>query len=207
MARADEEEEEVTHWQLDRFDRLLAEAESAGLRPKIVHTGNSSGALFYPRCGKYDMVRAGIAMYGMNPSSERPLPEGFAPALSWKAGLTSVKTVPGGRGISYGHKYVTKGITARIGVIPVGYADGYRRVQGNTVLVRGKRVPIIGNVCMDQCMIDLNEVPEASIGDEVVLIGNQSGQCISAEDVAALWGTINYEVTCGIAHRVNRFYS
>lgn len=207
LARADEEEQEVTHWQLDRFDRLLNEVESAGLRPEIVHTGNSAGALFYSRCGKYDMVRAGVAMYGMNPSEEKKLPEGFQPVLSWKAGLTSVKLVPGGRGISYGHKYVTKGDQSRIGVLPVGYADGYRRVQGNMVLIRGKRVPVIGNVCMDQCMIDLNGVPEASIGDEAVLIGRQGSQWIHAEDVAAVWGTINYEVTCGIAHRVNRFYA
>ena len=135
------------------------------------------------------------------------LPEGFRHALTWKAGITSVKMIPGGRGISYGHRYHTTGTEQRVGVIPVGYADGYRRVQGNKVLVHGKIVPVIGNVCMDQCMIDLNDLPEANIGDEAVLIGQQGDQMISVEEVAASWGTINYEVTCGIAHRVNRFYS
>ena len=206
LARADEPGADTTDWQLDRFDRLLAEAEASGLRPRIVHAGNSAGSLFHKRCGKYDMVRAGVAMYGMNPSPEAPLPEGFRQALSWKAGITSVKMIPGGRGISYGHRYITHGEEQRVGVIPVGYADGYRRVQGNRVLVHGQSVPVIGNICMDQCMIDLTDVPDAMIGDEAVLIGTQGNASITAEDVAAVWGTINYEVTCGIAHRVNRFY-
>lgn len=207
LARADEPGVDTTDWQLDRFDRLLAEAEANGLRPRLVHTGNSAGALFHKRCGKYDLVRVGEAMYGMHPAPEAQLPEGFRHALTWKAGITSVKMIPGGRGISYGHRYITHGTEQRVGVIPVGYADGYRRVQGNKVLVHGQPVPVIGNVCMDQCMIDLNDVPDVMIGDEAVLIGRQGDQMISVEEVAASWGTINYEVTCGIAHRVNRFYS
>lgn len=205
FAKADEPWESTTDWQLDRFDRLLKEAETNGLRPRFVHTGNSAGALFHKRCGTYDMVRAGVAMYGMPPSPETPLPEGFIPALSWKTGIISIKTIPSGRGISYGHRYVTKK-EERIGVIPVGYADGYRRVNGNTVLVGGKRVPVIGNVCMDQCMILLDEVPDVSVGDEAVLIGTQGDLTITADDLAALWGTINYEVTCGIIQRVARNY-
>ena len=207
LARADEPGVDTTDWQLDRFDRLLAEAEANGLRPRLVHTGNSAGALFHKRCGKYDMVRVGEAMYGMHPAPEALLPDGFRHALTWKAGITSVKMIPGGRGISYGHRYTTHGTEQRVGVIPVGYADGYRRVQGNKVLVHGQLVPVIGNVCMDQCMIDLNEIPDVMIGDEAVLIGQQGENMISVEEVAASWGTINYEVTCGIAHRVNRFYS
>ncbi len=145
-------------------------------------------------------------MYGMNPSPEALLPEGFRPALSWKAGITSVKMIPGGMGISYGHHYTTHGAAQRVGVIPVGYADGYRRVPGNTVLVHGKAVPVIGSVCMDQCMIDLNDIPNVKIGDEAILIGQQGGAEISVDQVAKLWGTINYDVTCGIAKRVNRYY-
>ena len=207
LARADEPGVETTDWQLDRFDKLVHEAEANGMRPKIVHAGNSAGALFHKRCGKYDMVRAGVAMYGMVPSTETPLPEGFRHALTWKAGLTSVKMIPGGSGISYGHRYFTHGDVQRVGVIPVGYADGYRRVPGNRVLVRGHIVPVIGSVCMDQCMIDLNDVPDAVIGDEAVLIGSQGSNAITVEEVASFWNTINYEVTCGIAHRVHRFYS
>lgn len=146
-------------------------------------------------------------MYGMHPSPDALLPEGFRHALTWKAGITSVKLIPGGSGISYGHRYTTHGDYQRVGVIPVGYADGYRRVPGNKVLVHGIRVPVIGNVCMDQCMIDLDGIPDVNIGDEAVLIGQQGDQAITVEEVAESWGTINYEVTCGIAHRVNRFYS
>ena len=207
LARADEPGVETTDWQLDRFDKLVKDVEISGLRPKIVHASNSAGALFHHERGKYDMVRAGVAMYGMNPSPEAVLPEGFRHALSWKAGITSIKMIPGGSGISYGHRYITHGDYQRVGVIPVGYADGYRRVPGNRVLVHGHIVPVIGNVCMDQCMIDLNDIPDAAIGDEAVLIGTQKGKHITVEEVAASWNTINYEVTCGVAHRVQRFYS
>lgn len=206
LARADEPDRDTTDWQLDRFECLLKEVESSGLRPEIVHAANSAGALFHPRSGRFDMIRCGIAMYGMHPSPQAQLPQGFKPALSWKAGITSIKGMPGGQGISYGHRYTTRKDGDRVGVIPVGYADGYRRVDGNVVLVRGHQVPVIGNVCMDQCMIDLNGVPEAEVGDEAVLIGTQGTESITAEKVANLWKTINYEVTCGIAHRVNRFY-
>ena len=207
LARADEPDVDTTDWQLDRFDRLLVETESAGLRPRIVHTANSAGAIFHHRCKKYDMVRAGIAMYGLHPALSALLPEDFKPALAWKAGITSVKMIPGNRGISYGHRYMTHGIEQRVGVLPVGYADGLRRIPGNRVLVHGQIVPVIGNVCMDQCMIDLNDIPDATIGDEAVLIGQQGSQMITAEDIAKIWNTINYEVTCGIAHRVPRLYS
>lgn len=207
LARADEPDVETTDWQLDRFDRFLNEAEANGMRPRWVHSGNSAGALFHSRCGRYDMVRAGVAMYGMSPSPAALLSDDFIPVLSWKAGLISIKDIPGGRGVSYGHRYITREGGERIGVIPVGYADGFRRLAGNTVLVNGKRVPVVGNICMDQCMIRLDDVPNAAIGDEVILIGKQNDQSITADDLATLWGTINYEVTCGINQRVERIYS
>ena len=113
--------------------------------------------------------------------------------------------MPPGRGISYGHVYVTQK-NERIGTLPVGYADGYRRAAGNAVLVAGQRVPVVGRVCMDQVMVNLDSVPEAMLGDEAVLIGKQGDVHITAEDVADAWGTINYEVVCGIGSRVPRFY-
>ena len=116
-----------------------------------------------------------------------------------------VKTLPPGRGISYGHVYTTRS-EERIGTIPAGYADGFRRIEGNVVLVRGRRVPVIGRVTMDQIMVQLDGVPEAQVGDVVVLIGRQQEECISAEEVAERWGTINYEVTSGLAARVPRLY-
>jgi alanine racemase len=151
------------------------------------------------------MVRLGIAMYGLHPSPECPLPGEFRPALTWKTVLSQVKTLSAGRGVSYGHEYVTAA-EERVGTLPVGYADGFRRTGGNRALVRGRHVPVIGRVCMDQIMLQLDAVPNAQEGDEVVLIGEQGESRITAEDVARRWGTINYEVTCGIAARVPRIY-
>jgi alanine racemase len=107
--------------------------------------------------------------------------------------------------VSYGHQYVTTK-RERIGVIPLGYADGYRRVPGNVVLINGKKAPVIGRVCMDQCMIQLEGIPNSQIGDEVVLIGKQGKDEITADQVASTWNTINYEVTCGIGSRVPRIF-
>ncbi|RME07758.1 MAG: alanine racemase, partial [Anaerolineae bacterium] len=149
--------------------------------------------------------RLGIAMYGLHPSGEKPAPADFRAALSWKAVLSHVKTVPPGSGISYGHIYVTRG-RERIGTVPVGYADGLRRLEGNIALVHGRRVPVVGRVCMDQIMLQLDDVPEAAPGDEVVLIGQQGEERITAEEVAAIWRTINYEVVCAIGARVPRVY-
>jgi len=116
-----------------------------------------------------------------------------------------MKELPPDHGVSYGHTYVTAE-KELIGVIPVGYADGYRRVPGNSVLINGVKAPIVGRVCMDQFMVKLENVPNPQIGDEVVLIGKQGDEVISANDVARVWQTINYEVTCGIGARVPRVY-
>jgi alanine racemase len=113
--------------------------------------------------------------------------------------------LPAGHGVSYGFKYFTEK-EERIGVIAVGYGDGLRRRPGNQVLIRGKRVDIIGNVCMDQCMVQLDDLPDARIGDEVVIIGRQGDEEISATDIADDWNTINYEVICGLAARMPRYY-
>jgi alanine racemase len=125
--------------------------------------------------------------------------------LSWKSTLAMVKTLPAGRGVSYGHVYQTSH-EERIGTVPVGYADGFRRVAGNQVLVAGRMVPVVGRVTMDQIMVQLDSVPDAKAGDEVVILGMQDGMGISAENVAEHWGTINYEVTSGVSYRVPRVY-
>jgi alanine racemase len=113
--------------------------------------------------------------------------------------------MPPEHGVSYGSIYVTSK-NERIGVIPVGYGDGFRRVPGQQVLLHGKIVDVVGRVCMDQCMLQLDDVPEASPGDEVVLFGEQNEQKITVEDLAARWGTVNYEVICGLADRLPRVY-
>ncbi|HSV86976.1 MAG TPA: alanine racemase [Levilinea sp.] len=205
FARSDEPERPETHQQLERFCTLLRAVEESGMRPSIVHAANSAAALYFPE-SRFDMVRCGIAIYGLSPENEIDgLPAGFRPAATWKARLTSVKTLPPGSGIGYGHHYITRG-SERIGVISAGYADGFRRRLGNFVLAGGQRVPVRGGVCMDQCMIALDSVPEAKIGDEVVLIGRQGNSRITAEEVGAEWSTINYEVVCGLANRLPRFY-
>ena len=204
-ARADETDRSTTDLQEARFQEVLKQFDAAGIRPPLVHAANSAASLTRPSAC-FDIVRAGIAIYGLHPSRQCQLPSAFRPALTWKSVLSQVKFLPPGRGVSYGHIYTTRS-QERIGTFPVGYADGFRRLSGNEVLVDGQRVPVVGQVCMDQSMLQLDAVPQASPGDEVVIIGSQQGERISAEDVATRWGTINYEVVCGIGPRVPRIYA
>jgi len=205
FARADEPKLSTTTDQLAKFQRLISEVESAGLRPEWVHAANSAAGLHFPDA-YFDMTRSGIAIYGLHPSDEAPLPDAFRAALMMKARITHVRTLPAGRGISYGHRYTTSK-TERVASISIGYADGFRRSTGNRVLLHGKPVPLLGRVSMDQCVISLEDVPDVKTGDEVVLIGEQGGARISAEMLAADWGTINYEVVCGMASRLPRLYN
>ena len=204
FARADEADQGPTDAQADLFRQVLDTFAQQGIPRPRVHAANSAATLQRPE-EHFDLVRLGIAMYGLAPSGDCPLPSDIRPALSWMSRLSQVKILPAGRGVSYGHEYVTQG-RERIGTVPVGYADGLRRADGNVVLVRGVRVPVVGRVCMDQCLVQLDGVPNAKVGDEVVLIGTQRDQHISAEEVAGRWGTINYEVVCGIGPRVPRYY-
>ena len=204
FARADDPDRTTTLRQQALFAEVVQSLDAAGLRPQWIHAANTAGALAYPEA-RWGLVRCGVGIYGMNPSGEVPLPGEFEPALQWKSVLTEVKIAPAGSGVSYGHAYITRG-EERIGTVPVGYADGFRRVDGNLVLVGGKRVPVVGRVCMDQCMVQLDSAPGARPGDEVVILGAQDAERIGADEIAHRWGTINYEVTCGINERVARVY-
>jgi alanine racemase len=204
MAEADDPARPTTLQQLDCFDALLEALQAAGLRPGIIHAANSAAALYFPRA-RYDLVRPGIAIYGLHPSADAPLPDGFRPALSWKTRLASVKMFPPEHGIGYNYRYYTSR-DERIGVCAAGYADGFRRRAGNFALTGGRRVPVVGGICMDQCMLQLDEVPAAQIGDEVVLLGRQGSAEISAEELGREWGTFNYEVVCGLMARLPRIY-
>ncbi|KUK47012.1 MAG: Alanine racemase [Anaerolinea thermophila] len=204
FACADEPEKEVTAQQIRRFENIVGKMKEKGINPGIMHAANSAGTLNFPQA-HYNMVRCGIAIYGLPPAANMSLPQGFKPALSWKTRLISIKSMSEGFGISYGHRYHTKE-GERIGAIAVGYGDGMRRVNGNHVLLRGKKVPVVGSVCMDQCLINIDEVPDAQVGDEVALIGMQNGNALSATDLAQDWNTINYEVICGMAARMPRRY-
>ncbi len=205
FARADEPGADLTKKQIDHFQKMLESCRRINGSTPLIHASNSAGALNFPQAS-YDLVRPGNAIYGLDPSPDTPLPAGFLPALTWKAHLVSIKQLPPGHGVSYGSIYTTRK-EERIGVIPVGYADGYRRVENQQVLVQGKRVPVVGRVCMDQCMLQLDSVPEAKIGDEVVLLGQQGNDHIRAEELALRWGTNNYEVVCGLADRLPRLYT
>lgn len=204
FARADEPEADTTDWQLGRFARLVEQLQQVELRPPLVHAANSAAALYYP-AARFDMVRSGIAIYGLDPSDEASLPFSFRPALTWKARLTGVKVLPPQHGVGYAYRYVTRA-AERIGTVAVGYADGLRRRVGNFALVRGQRVPLAGGVCMDQIMLQLDGVPEACAGDEVILIGRQGSAVIRAEDWGREWNTVNYDVVCGLQARVPRIY-
>ncbi len=204
FAQADEPQSDYTYKQIRIFNDLLARLESSELKPQVVHAANSAAVFNFPEAW-YDLVRPGDAIFGMAPSALTPLGSAFKPALTWKARLISVRGYPAGSGISYGSQYVTTG-NERIGVMPIGYGDGFRRIDNQEVLVGGKRVRVVGRVCMDQCMLQLDKVPDAKAGDEVVLIGTQAGETISVDEVAGRWSTINYEVVCGLADRLPRIY-
>lgn len=205
LARAGESRE-ATREQLRRFEEVLQALRAAGVSPGLVHAANSAGCLAEPQA-RYDCVRVGIALYGASPEAGILGAERLEPGLFWTSALDHVRRVPAGSAISYGGTFVTTRPTT-LGLVPVGYADGYRRALGNRaqVLVGGRRVPVIGRVCMDLTVLDLTDLPWAAEGDEVVLIGRQGPEAISVDDVASWLDTIPYEVLCGIGPRVPRTY-
>ncbi len=204
FAMADTQDQSYARLQLARFQQILRILEQEGLRPPLVHAANSAALLSLPEA-RFDMVRPGIALYGLDPSAEVPIPANFRPALSFKTQVAQVKVIPSDEYISYGCTYKTEEPT-RVAILPVGYADGFRRAPANwgSVLLHGQEAPILGRVCMDQCIIDVSHIPETRVGDEVVLIGRQGEASLTAEIVALRLGTSNYEVVSAILARVPR---
>ena len=187
----------------DRFDSLLRQR---GVSVSIRHMDNSAGLMNFR--SHYELVRAGIVIYGMYPSAQMdPSLLKLTPALSWHSRITHVKTLPAGREISYGGTFVTEKETV-VATVPVGYADGYRRnLSGKFyVLIHGKRAPILGRICMDQMMVDVTRIPDVSVGDSVTLLGTDGEETITMEDLAACADSFNYEMICGISRRVPRMY-
>jgi alanine racemase len=172
----------------------------------LAHAANSAATMKLPEA-HLDAVRPGIALYGMDPSSEWPPVFEIHPAMAIKSLVARARWLPAGAGVSYGRTFVTKRPTLAA-LVPVGYGDGFHRVLSNkgAVLIRGQRAAIIGRVCMDQLVVDASKIPQIQQDDEVVLVGEQGGERIRAEEVAALAGTINYEVTTGLLPRVARVY-
>lgn len=173
----------------------------------ITHCANSATVLRAPTEASFDLVRPGLLLYGTSPLPSEATPISLKPALSLKTMIMHLQEQPGGAGISYGHTYVTPG-PRRIATLPIGYRDGVNRHLSNRMqaLVRGQRVPLVGNVCMDLVMADVTAVPGVSLYDEVVLIGRQGGQKITVDEVAAWAGTIPWEVYCDLGSRVERRY-
>lgn len=207
FAKADEADPSYTYQQFEKFKRILSEVEARGLHIPIRHCANSPAILRFPEM-HLDMVRPGIIQHGLDPSEDVACPSDFTPVMTLKSMIASVKMMPPGSSLSYGGTYVTQDYE-RIAVVPIGYADGFRRKPNNwgEMLVRGRRAPIVGRVCMDQCLINVTHIPEVELGDEVVLIGAQGDDRLRAEDVAAKLGTNNYEVASMITARVPRIYN
>lgn len=212
FARADEENKDYTLEQYRRFKSVVDALRELGISIPIIHTGNSAAAIDTPGLS-YNMVRIGISLYGLYPSDEVNRQQvSLTPVMTLKTKVVYVKKLPPQYGISYGTRYVTEE-EEYIATLPIGYADGYSRMlSGNTeVLIRGRRVPVVGSICMDQCMVSLKffaeEAEQIKAGEEVVLIGRQSGESITADELASRLGTIHYELVCMIAHRVPRVYT
>jgi alanine racemase len=208
LAIADEPLDPFTATQLAEFDAVLAALHAAGHEPPLVHAANSAALLAHP-AARRDMVRAGVAMYGIEPGPELGgLVTGLRPAMSLRARVSHVKRLTAGQRISYGLRY-TFGGDATVATVPLGYADGVpRRLAGTggQVLIAGRRLPIAGVVTMDQFTVDAGD-QQLQVGDEVVLLGRQGDEEIRAEEWAERLGTIPYEVVCGVSARVPRRYT
>jgi alanine racemase len=204
LATADSPNEPFAHEQIQAFKNFLD--ENMGVRKNIVrHMANSGGTTFYPE-SHLDMVRPGKMTYGYFTTQRHPGLEAIAPVFSVKAHISYFKVVKKGQGIGYGHTHQTQEDT-RIVTIPIGYGDGYRRGLSNKaeVLIRGKRYPIVGNICMDQFMVDIHH-DEAFVGEEVVLVGKQGAEEITLPELARLCDTIPSEILCNFNNRLPHFY-
>lgn len=203
FAKADKIDKTHVKGQLAWFNDMIAMLADMGIRPEIRHAANSAALLELPEA-HFDMVRPGIAMYGMTPSHEVDITRHkLTPIMSITAKVIYVKAVPRDFSISYGGTHVTAAPTV-IATVPIGYADGYSRLLSNQgqMLVKGKKAPIAGRVTMDFTMIDVGYIPGVKPGDDVTILGSQENERITADDIAGLTGTINYEVTTGLTGRM-----
>lgn len=206
FACADDEDPTYTKNQFERFSSLVGKLEERGLYIPLKHVCNSAAAMRFPEM-HLNMIRIGISLYGFYPSDIKYEMD-LRPAMQLKSTIAQIKEVEKGEAISYGGQYITKR-KSRIATIPIGYADGYSRLLSGKarVIVNGKFVPVLGRICMDQCMIDVTDVNNINIEDEVVLFGAQEGLSIPIEELAHIEGTINYELLCVIGKRIPRCYT
>lgn len=207
FARADEKKIDPAYVQFEKFQKFQEALKAQGLQIPLCHCSNSAGIIRMPEAN-LNAVRAGVILYGLYPSEDvekEPVP--LKPVMELKSHIAYIKTVEAGVQISYGGTFTTQRET-RVATIPVGYADGYARGLSNkgSVLIRGKRAPVLGRICMDQFMVDVTDIPQAQELDEVVLLGKSQEEQITMEELGELSGRFNYEFACCISKRVPRIY-
>ncbi len=207
FAVADEGDDDYTRMQFQRFQEICDRLKASGLEIPVRHCCNSAALIRFPEM-HLDMVRPGIILYGMRPSAFVDCGRlHLRPAMTFKAKITNIKEVKAGVSVSYGRRFQTTGKT-KIATLPVGYADGYSRILSGKAqaIVGGKICNVIGNICMDQCMIDITAVNTISVGDDVILFGRSEDIELPVESLAEKMGTINYEILCIIGKRIPRVY-
>ncbi len=195
-----------THTQFERFTQMLSALKGVGIEPEIRHCCNSGATILYPEYA-LDMVRPGIATYGVLPSEDLRGMIDLRPVMSLRSTIFQIRDFEPNITISYGRTYTTED-PARIAVVGIGYADGFPRSLSSNVsfLLHGRRVPQVGRICMDMCMVDITRVPEAKVGDVVTVFGEDGGDSIELTSLANRLGTIPYELMCGINKRIPRIY-
>jgi alanine racemase len=206
-ATSDEKDKAFILSQLKRFNEFLDILSKYKMNIKWIHSANSGAIIRYPDT-HFNLVRAGISLYGYFPSDDIvDYKLNLQPILEWKTRVAYIKKIPIGSSVSYGRDFVAQ-VPTTVATLPIGYADGYNRLLSckGWVLIHGQRAPIIGRVCMDQTMVDVSHIPDVRTGDTVTLIGKQGAQSITADDLARLCGTISYEILTAIAARVPRVY-
>lgn len=207
FAASDEKDKSFSYFQMERFTKMIDILAGEGIEFEIKHMANSA-AIIDLKDSYFDAVRPGIMLYGYYPSDEVNMDIiSLKPVMSLKARIVHIKEVPENTPISYGRKFYTRRMS-KIATLPFGYADGYTRLlYGKShVIVNGRLAPIVGRICMDQCMADVTECGDVNVGDEIIVMGSQNGVSITADDIAANLGTINYEVLCTVSKRVPRVF-
>jgi alanine racemase len=206
LARGEEDPALATNGQLAVFEAALATLRRHGIEPRMLHAANSGATLIAPHA-RFNMVRVGLLLYGYRPDGGHAPSVRLRPALELHSRLVRVESLPAGARLGYGHIRRLDRAT-RVGLVPIGYADGLQRSLSEVgyLVTGGRRVPIVGRISMDQCMVDLAEVGEAREGDPVMVIGSQGDVEVWADHLATWAGTISYEILCGISPRVPRYY-
>lgn len=199
-------EKDYTNLQIERFRSVISIIEKNGIHIPIKHAANSSAIINFPQ-SYFNMVRPGIAIYGIYPCQNPKIKLELKPALELKTRIIYLKEVPPGFSLSYGRTYVTQK-TTKVATLAIGYGHGFNRKLSNKgeVIIRGKKAPIIGTICMDQSLCDVTHIQDVSVGDEVIVIGRQRDEEITADDLSHKIGTISYEILCNINERIPRLY-